>query len=308
MAIRRPLYYDSGNLREMSDAQLNTVRTRVAYQYSLNPSVTLSQVSSGGNLGSYTDTRRTAGSFLQRADRFPTEGETPEPGTVTVTYSRINQAVASTSDLTDTNNKAFPVFNNSGNIQAMTLTDMYDTFIYPAITNLVSGSTGVDQGGTYRIHTSTSLSGHTLISSTPVFSDTRANTGAYTAGGIPETLDQPFTVTNFYLFRVNGSDVSYPAPLFIRSDNDLQDYSVAAFDSILQSLVRHATSSVTGQRIRYTINGTGTNRGSGMTDTVLNGSGNYQTRFVNSNDYRAQEFPNGTAVTANTYFLRIYKT
>ena len=45
-----------------------------------------------------------------------------------------------------------------------------------------------------------------------------------------------------------------------------------------------------------------------MTDTKLDGSGNYQTRFVNANDYRAQEFPNGTAVTANTYRLRINRS
>ena len=45
-----------------------------------------------------------------------------------------------------------------------------------------------------------------------------------------------------------------------------------------------------------------------MADTRLNGSGNYQTRFVNTNDYRAQEFPNGTPVTVNTYYLRINKS
>ena len=41
-----------------------------------------------------------------------------------------------------------------------------------------------------------------------------------------------------------------------------------------------------------------------MVNTILNGGGNYQQRFVNANDYRAQEFPNGTAVTANTYNLK----
>ena len=45
-----------------------------------------------------------------------------------------------------------------------------------------------------------------------------------------------------------------------------------------------------------------------MGDTILNGSGNYQTRYVNTDDYRAQEFPDGTAVTANTYYLRINKS
>ena len=41
---------------------------------------------------------------------------------------------------------------------------------------------------------------------------------------------------------------------------------------------------------------------------ILNGSGSHQTRFVNTDDYRAQEFPDGTPVTAATYFLRIHKS
>jgi hypothetical protein len=45
-----------------------------------------------------------------------------------------------------------------------------------------------------------------------------------------------------------------------------------------------------------------------MANTILNGAGNYQTLFVNTDDYRAQEFPNGTPVTTDTYFLRINKT
>ena len=45
-----------------------------------------------------------------------------------------------------------------------------------------------------------------------------------------------------------------------------------------------------------------------MTNTILNGSGNYQTLYVNTNDYRAQEFPDGSAVTADTYFLKINKS
>ena len=44
-----------------------------------------------------------------------------------------------------------------------------------------------------------------------------------------------------------------------------------------------------------------------MADTKLNGSGNYQTRFVGLDDYRAQEFPNGSAATISTYYLRINK-
>ena len=303
MAVRTPLRLNGGNLQEMTTTQINEIKSQVRYLYATDPSVDLSVIASGGNLGTISDTRKSAGAYSTLTTRFPTEAETAEPGTVTVNYSKINQTTENTTATADTSSRAFPVFNNNGNIQAMTLTDMYDTFIYPAIDTIADGN---DRPGTYRIHTSTSLAGQTLISSTPMFSDTRANTGAYTAGGIPEATDQPTTVTNYYLFRVNaGSAISYSPPVFVRSDNNLQEYSTASFDAILKNCVRHVASEVTGSRIRYSIDGTGNNRGSGMANTILNGSGNYQTSFVNADDYRAQEFPDGSAVTANTYFLRI---
>jgi hypothetical protein len=43
-----------------------------------------------------------------------------------------------------------------------------------------------------------------------------------------------------------------------------------------------------------------------MVDTRLNGAGDYQTLQV-SDDYRSQEFPNGSAATISTYNLRITK-
>ena len=305
MTVRTPLKLNGSNLQEMTSGEIDVIKNQVRYLYGTDPSVDLSQVASGGSLGTISDTRKEAGGSITRVDRFATEAETAEPGTVTVNYSRINQSVESTTATADTNNKAFPIYQSGGNLYAMSLTDMYDTFIYPAIDTLTNGG---DQPGTYRIHTSTSLAGHTLISATPVFSDTRADTGAYTAGGIPEATDQPTTITNYYLFRTNaGSSSSYALPVYIRSDNNLQEYTAANFDAILKNCVRHVATSVVGSRIRYSINGSGNNRGSGMSNTILNGSGNYQQRFVNINDYRAQEFPDGSAVTAATYYLRIYQ-
>ena len=67
-----------------------------------------------------------------------------------------------------------------------------------------------------------------------------------------------------------------------------------------------ATSSGDGYEINYSYS-TGTNRGSGMVDTVLNGTGDYQTLQV-GDDYRAQEFPDGATSTAATYYLRINKS
>jgi hypothetical protein len=305
MTVRTPLKLDgSNNLIEMSSTDIANIKNQVRYLYGTDPSVDLSKVSSDGSLGSISDTRLQAGASTTDATNFDTAAETPNVSTVTINYSRIAETAENTAETADTNSLAFPLYNTSGDIRSMTLTDMYDTFIYPAIDTLTDGT---DQPGTYRIHTSTSLSGHTLISSTPIYSDTRANVGAYTASGIGETQDQPTTITNYYLFRTDsGSAVSYTVPMFTRSaDADIQQYSTANFDALLKNCVRHVASEVTGSKIRYNFNGSGNNKGSGMVNTILNGSGNYQTLLVNTDDYRTQEFPNGSVVTAATHFLKI---
>ena len=305
MAVRTPLYWDGTNLREMSASMVSQIVARAVYTYGSNPSATVTVVGSGGNISpSMNDTRLQAGAAITRVDRFATEAETAEPSTVTVTYDRISQSNATVSTPTDTNSKLYPVYvNSSGNVQAMNATDVFDTFIDPAIDDIVDGT---DRGGTFRIHTSTSLAGHVLSSATPVFVDTRANTGAYTAGGIEETADQPTTINSYYLFRTNQvSAPSYTAPLQINGDNNLQEYTSSALDSMLLAELRHHTVNTSGSLITYSVNGTGNNRGSGIVNTKLDGGGNFQTLFVGADDYRAQEFPNGTAQTIETWFLRI---
>ena len=311
MAVRQPLYYNSGNLQEMSTAMVDQIVDQVVYQYSLNPSVSLSVVSSGGSLDAITDTRLQAGAQSTSATAFPAEATTAEPSVVTVTYDKITETRASVTPTSDTG-KTWPVYyTSSGGIQAMNLTDVKDTFLHPAIDLLQAGTTTTQQAGTYQIATSTSVSGNTIVSSTPIFSDTRADTSAYSAGSIPETQDQPTTITNYYLQKIDGSDTSYTSPLFIDGSNNLQEFADATFESLLQEWIRYtAVSSSDGYSISYNIgaSGSGNTRGSGIADTRLNGSGNYQIRFVNTDDYRAQEFPNGSATTIATYYLRINKS
>jgi hypothetical protein len=310
MAVRKPLYYVSNNLREMTTAMVDSIVDQVVYQYSLNPSVALSVISSGGNLGTITDTRLQAGAQSTSVSAFPDEATTAEPSVVTVNYSKITQTTASITPTADSG-KIWPIYyNSSGNIQAMNLTDVKDTFLHPAIDLLTAATTTTQQAGTYFISTSTSVAGATEVSgsNTAVFTDTRADTSAYTASGIPETQDQPTTITNYYLHRVNGSDTSYTTPMLIDASNNLQIYPEATFESLIQEWIRHtAASSSDGYSLSYSYT-SGTNRGSGMGDTRLNGSGNYQTLFVNADDYRAQEFPNGTSTTVNTYYLKINKS
>jgi len=313
MAVRQPLYYNSGNLQEMTTTQVAEIVDQVVYQYSLNPSVSLSVVGSGGSLDAITDTRLQAGATSTSATAFPSEATTAEPSVVTVTYDKISETRASVTPTTDTGTTWPVYYTSSGQIQAMTLADVKDTFLHPAIDLLAAGTTTTQQAGTYHINTNTTVSGSTEVSgsNTAIFVDTQADTSLYTAGGIGETLDQPKNVTSYYLFKVDGSNTSFTAPLFVEGSNNLQTYPDATFKSLMQEWIRYtAISSTDGYSLSYNIgtSGSGNTRGSGIADTRLNGSGNYQTRFVNTDDYRAQEFPNGTPTTINTYYLRINKS
>jgi len=387
MAIRAPLYYDAGNLREMTSGEVDEIITQAIYQYSIAPSVVLSVVSSGGTVGSITDTRQQAGAMSTHNSSFPSEATTNEPSTVTITYDKIQQTLNSGSAPTDSG-KTWPVYRTAGNdIQAMSLEDVQDTFIHPAIDKLVAATLGTDQGGTYHINTATSVAGSTLVDATPIYVNTQADTtaytgdaaglgqnydktysslgangtntitvnnvtdlevgmtifrqdnstlpdkstsptfiteiagttltlsqnftgqasGTYTIGG--EALDQPTTIQNYYLHRINGADNTLTkTPVYILGGNDLRDYTEVAFETLLASHIKYAAAaSVDGYKINYSYT-TGTNRGTGMADTILTGTGDYQTHQVDGDDYRAQEFPNGSANTANTWFLKIEKT
>ena len=282
MAVRQPLYYNAGNLQEMSTAMVGQIVDQIVYQYSLNPSVALSVVGSSGSLASMNDTRLQAGAASTSTTAFPSEATTAEPSVVTVTYDKITETRATITPTSDTG-KLWPAYYNaSGNIQAMNLQDVKDTFLHPAIDLLAAGTLTTQQAGTYHINSSTTVSGSAEVSgsNTAVFANTEANTALYTAGGIGETLDQPQTLTSFYLHRITGSDTSYTLPISIDASNNLQSFPEATFESLFQEWIRYtAVSSTDGYSLSYNVgtSGSGNTRGTGMADTRLNGSGNYQT-------------------------------
>ena len=183
----------------------------------------------------------------------------------------------------------------------MTQQEMYDTYASATIDAIIAALP-------YQIGTSTSApSGYTNVSGTAVFSDTRANAGAYTAGGIGETQDQPTTITNYYLHRKNGSSVNYSAtPMTINSSGNLEELTQGEFDVIMKECIRYTAQNLSGNRVRYYLGGSGTTLGTGMVNTKLNSS-TYQQRYVNTNDYRTQEFPAGSAATISTYYLKARK-
>ena len=308
MATRNPLIYNGSDLIEMTSAQVDAVVDNIVYQYSLSPSVTLSVVGSSGSLGAISDTRLKAGTVSNSSSSFPGSGTTQNPQTVTTNYDKVSQTVASVTPTADTGT-TWPVYYTSGGeVHAMPLADIKDTFLHPAIDLLTASTTTTQQGGTYFISSSASVSGATEVSgaNTPIFVDTRANTGAYAAGSIGDhSLDNPTTITSYYLQRVNGATSSYENLLNIDGSNHLQQTS-SSFDTLCQEWIRAtASASTDGYTIRYNFNGSGTTRGSGMANTILDGS-NYQTRQV-GDDYRAQEFPAGSVTTAATHTLKIVK-
>jgi len=319
MAVRSPLYFSGGNLIELSSGEINEWTQKAIYQYSLNPTAVLTVVSSSGaNIDAMSDTRLQAGATSQSSTAFVAEASTAEPGTVTVSYDKINLAYTSTGDISNTSDAGttFPVYydTSAGAIRAMNLTDFLDTFIYPAVDLMIVASESSDTGGTYTITSSASAAtNYTKVSAddTAVFTDTRADTSAYSAAGIPETLDQPTTVTNYYLHRRNGSDLTPTrTPVSIDGSNNIQVFSTSTLADLLGDWLRYtAAHDTNGNKITYSVgtSGSGNARGTNMLDTKLNGSGNYQTLQV-GDDYRSQEFPNGSPVTISTYKLFINKT
>ncbi len=313
MAVRTPLYNNAGNIQEMSATQIQQIKDFCTLKYFSGNPVELQVDSGNGTIGSITDTRLQAGAMSSTNSSFPPESSTAEPSVVTVTQNNIKQVLATTPTLTpDTGGILYPVYlDTSNDIKAMSLQDMKDTFIHPVIDTLASTDNTSAQAGTYFISTSSTAADGTkqVVSATPVYTDTRADTSAYTAGGIGETLDQPTNIQSYYLHKNIRTSETFTLPLKIRSDNDLQEYPSADFDAMIQNLMVYtALASTDGYTIRYEL-GTSTadySKGTGIADTRLNGSGNYQTRQV-GDDYRAQEFPNGTPTTINTYYLRIVK-
>jgi hypothetical protein len=264
-----------------------------------------------------TDTRMQAGAGVTSATAFVAEGTTAEPSVVTgTTYDKITGPTYNTdgSAAGDLGAIGYPLYINGDNdLQVMTQADYVDTFIYATLDAMITASEDATTNGTYTIATAASVTNYTEVSgaNTPVFIDTRANTAAYTAAGMPETVDQPTTITTYYLQRRNEAR-TFPtaACLFADSDGNINQGPLAADDSTFNAALAvdikfRAAEDDAGHKLSYNINGSGNTRGTAIVDTRLDGAGAYTTNLVNADDYRAQEFPNGSAATIGTNTLKI---
>ena len=318
MTVRIPVKYDGTNIVEMTTGERTEWYEYIAYLYAQAPTVTCTVVSGSGTLtpSGMTDTRMKAGARSTDASAFVAEGSTAEPAVVTgTTYDKITGPTYNTdgSANADLGAIGYPLYINSNELQVMSQADFVDTFIYATLDAMIAASETAATNGTYTIATAASVTNYTEVSGagTAVFIDTRADTSAYSAAGIPETLDQPTTVTTYYLQRRNEAR-SFPsaALLFAESDGNIIQGPLAADDSTFHAALDndikfYAAEDTGGHKLSYNINGSGNTRGTAIVDTRLDGDGNYQTLLVNADDYSSQEFPDGSAATISTFTFKI---
>ena len=320
MTIRYPLYIDNGNLRAMTDANLVQWRKKAIYQYSLDPSALLTVVSnSGANMAAITDTRLKSGVSVVSVSADPSASTSAPSATTDVSFDKINFAYDTSSGQTeDSDNRAFPIYRNSdGDIRAMSLSDMKDTFLHPAIDLMVVADASADDSnvaGTYRIHTASSLTDFTEVSgaNTAIFTDTTSTgfaAGSIGTAGSTQTGSSS-SVQSFFLLRRNGTDVDTNSIKLaqINSDGDIQEYSDGGTELLGNWLKFTAGQSGDGYKITYALGArvSGTQRGSSILNKQL-GSTVTSTTLVNADDYRAQQFPSGSATVTNTYLFKINK-
>tara|TARA_Y100000114_G_C11753340_1_gene325569 strand:- start:1281 stop:2327 length:1047 start_codon:yes stop_codon:yes gene_type:complete len=347
MAVRKPLYNFGGALREMSTAQINAVKDRVVYLHGDASYRSSNLVVDGVGTGirRMIDSRDIAGNATSDANRFSdnntfiSNNPAIDAG-ATTTYDKISASISSPSDPGDASNIAYPLYyDGNGVLRSMSQTDMYDTFINDGIDLIVDNSASRD--GTYTVYTDTSgLSGATLISSTPIFTDQQFNEAVHSnslsedSGGgaqnqniLPlqdvggtSVRDQPVTIQNYYLWRTDqGSISSITVPVRFTSNNQIKTYSGNEFNILLGNLLAYSAASRSPYRIAYDIEGVGTDaftitaaantpqaRGSSITDTTLHS----QVRINDQdgqNAYRSQNLPAGVSETETTYTLKIYR-
>ena len=340
MTVRSPLFLsDSSGTNQIAEGDatyMTSLHEFAGYAFAQNPNPYIEINGSNGSAipgQPFVDTYWIAGAYSTRVDRFATEAETANISMSTDNYSRIREVtdtVAAPSG--DANAHEYPLYlyNPDGedgedintHLRSMTLTDFYDTFVSPVLTQFGGGGTTKDKGGTYFMTTSASPSNATLVSSTPAAINSVADLTAYSASQIPETLKQT-TDTNYYIAKVDYAAANYPEvydqlPIYWDFTNgQIKAHTPASWSTLMNKFLRYYLSSnhsAGTYRLSYNVDGSnGVLNGTQFIDErrTPDGSagagGNYQQRYVNTNDYRTQEFPTGTTSVVSTKSFKIYQ-
>ena len=320
MAVKRPLrLVDGHRFREMTNlggasAEMYLLHQQIAYLYAQNQTVTLSVVSSGGNISTpIQDTRKSSSATTTGSGTGDATddgaAEFPAPtNTITVsgvTYDKVSQSVISDPGLPTYSIKPVIADGVDGVIE-MSEQDVVDTFIDPVIDLMVSDTTDPRAGGSYFVSTASSQTNCTNLGT--IFIDTFADISSYTNSGIESTgsVQDHNTSTTYSLFRNDGVNAAYPKPLVIDGTSGLREMTTSEFSTYFTALIKAHIFGQTGNTLRYNFDGSGTNRGTLITDQRYDSQveGNRQV----GDEYRSQNFPTGTLQPISTTQLKVERT
>lgn len=335
MAVRTPLYMAPPvavepykQLNPFDTTMMSQLHELAGYAFATNPNPRIEINGSNGSAVEgqpFTDTWWSSGAYTTRVDRFSTEAETPNTFQVTDNYSRIRVVYDSVSLPTgDTNNTQYPLYlwdsDGSGDnmaLRSMSVTDFIDTFVLPVIDQFGGGGQSMAKGGTYYLTTTATPPNATLVSATPAAVNNQANVAGYSASAIPTVNN---ITTNYYVAKVDYSPTTnglwdegavYDLPLYFDAGTEsIRHHSPASWAALLNPFLRFYLGGGSAEHtLRYSVDGVdGITNGSVYVDTGIVSSGSvYNTRFVNANDYRTQEFPSGTAVVISQKAFKIYQ-
>ena len=366
MAIRFPVRFDlnsSGvDFQEISSSERDNNITKLAQIYMKNAPLTSNSTMSSANnagvgVGDYLlyaasgdftlsgsghtynilgftgypeDTFLIAGGSTSHKTSFRTAAQTQDVSTTTVDYDRLsmarNTAVGSSAPSFPADH--LPLYWTGTELRQMTVNDVDDTFIKPAILRM-TGDTDPDYirfpFTPYTMSTSESVTDYALMkdenNNRVVFQDHRANVGAYTANRIPEARQQLSSINKYFLHRYNGPTLGV-TPL-ATYNSGLQEMPETFFTTHMVNRMAYYTRHVNDFRIGYHWNDVypnmisaggvveSQNMGTLLLNTKYTGS-TYQRRKVNTDDYRTQEFPAfgsgenaSTAPTDSSFRLKI---
>lgn len=326
MTVRAPVYMLAPlgetykQVYPFSAQGVTEINDLAGYAFALNPNPRIEIGGTNGTLLAnqpFVDTWWSAGASTTDVTNFDTATETPNVFKVTDNYSNIRIVYDSVTLPTgDTNNTQYPLYLYSpdgaevnAGFRAMSVTDFIDTFVLPVLDSFGGGGQTFQKSGTYYMTTSAAPANATIIGTAAL--NQEANVAAYAASSIPETPTQNNNITTYSIAKVNypatasvlwegaTAPLLYDLPMYFDYGTEsIKQHTPATWAALLNPFLRfYLGGGSSAHTISYNIDGSdGVTNGTVFTDTAITTAGStYNTRFVNADDYRTQEFPTGTA-------------
>lgn len=330
MAVRVPLFMEAAlgetagkMIYPFNAAGMSEIHQLAGHAYALSPNP---RIEVSGSLGiplpgaTFTDTWWSAGAGTTDVTNYDDAAETPNVFKVTDTYNslRLIYDIDTSPFSADANNTQFPLYLYSpagpvgddwvdAGFRTMSNQDFTETFVIPVLSQFHGGGQSLAKSGTYFMTTSATPANATVIGVAAL--NQEANPAAYAAGSIPETPSQNNTVTTYYIAKVDyspttsglyESGANYDLPLYYDYGTEsIKQHSPTTWAALLNPFLRYYLSGQVSEtyKLSYNVDGSdGVTNGTLYQDTAITTAGStYNTRFVNADDYRTQEFPTGTA-------------